>query len=150
MDLKNMSRHELLQAYRGYELLMQTGSVGPNDYDGLFRKLIDEQNNQTPGNGIVNASLVLLQEISARWIADTELSEAVIRVGTPLWYVDEETGNIEKAIVETVNYKDGVLDSFGAEFDNGDFDVFEGSAIDDCFFRSEQQAIQSLLDNNDS
>ena len=74
----------------------------------------------------------------------------MIRVGTPLWYVDEETGNIEKAIVETVNYKDGVLDSFGAEFDNGDFDVFEGSAIDDCFFRSEQQAIQSLLGNNDS
>lgn len=150
MDLKNMSQHELLQTYRGYELLMQTGAVGPNDYDGLFRKLIDEQTKQSPGAGIVNASLILLQEISARWIADTELSEAVIRAGTPLWYVDKETGKIEKAVVETVNYKDGVLDSFGAKFDNGDFDVFEGSAIDDCFFRLEQQAVQALLGNHDS
>ena len=144
MDLRNLSRYELLQAYRGHELLESTGCVGKEDFDGLFRALIDEQTQQAPGLGIVNASMLLLKEIASRWAADNTGLDDLIRAGTPLWYVDMENGAIEKATVETVSYKEGVLESFSAEFENGDFDEFIGSAIDDCFFRSEQQALQAL------
>lgn len=144
MDLKQFTQQELLQTYRGYEMLMRTGAVGSEDFDGIFRNLIDERNDLTPGLGVADASLALLQEIAVRWAAVAEQEDAMIRVGTHLWYVNKDTGEIEEAVVETVSYKNGALDSFGAQFANDDFDVFEGSAVDSCFFRSEQRAVQAL------
>ena len=69
----------------------------------------------------------------------------MLTVGTELWYVDEDTGEIERAIVATVSYKDGKLDSFSAEFpESDDFDEFYGHAFGSCFFSSEAQAKMKL------
>ena len=42
MDFKKLSDNELLQAYQGYLKLEKTGAVGPDDFDGIFRRAIDE------------------------------------------------------------------------------------------------------------
>lgn len=66
MDFKNLSEKELLQAYRGYRKVMETGAVSENDFDGIFRKAIDEQNGSA-GLHLSMASANLLAEMSERW-----------------------------------------------------------------------------------
>lgn len=66
--------------------------------------------------------------------------------GTPIWYVDQNTGEIEEGEVFSVYYKDGKLDSFSVDFvQSGDFDEFVGSAWGDCFFGNPEQAKAALL-----
>lgn len=66
--------------------------------------------------------------------------------GMRVWYVYEDTGEIEEGEVVSVHYKEGKLDSFGVNFiPSGDFDEFFGSAWGDCFFGSPEQAKAALL-----
>lgn len=141
MRFNELSGKELLLAYRGYQLLKNTGAVGEADFDGLFRKAIDEAEAEHPGFGVINATNELMLVIAEKWVAEQELANDMLSPGDTLWYTDEDTGGIERAIVCTVQYKNGKLDSFSAEFpDSGDFDEFFGSALGSCFFRSETQA----------
>lgn len=144
MDFKNLSEKELLQAYRGYRKVMDTGAVSENDFDGIFRKAIDEQDGSA-GLHLPMASANLLAEMAERWYNEHQFVDTMLTVGTELWYVDEDTGEIERAVVVTVNYKDGKLDSFSAEFpESDDFDEFYGHAFGSCFFSSETQAKMKL------
>ena len=68
----------------------------------------------------------------------------VLKTGAPVWYVDNENGEIEPGKVFIASYKDGKLDSFSVNFDCGDFDEFMGSAWGNCFFGSEKQAEAAL------
>lgn len=142
----DMSEKELLQAYRGCMKLMETGAVGEEDFDGIFRQAIDERSVEQPGYGVIHATNELLVALSKRWFNEHCLADMMLTVGTILWYADEESGNIERGIVNTVNYKEGNLDSFGVDFpDSNDFDVFAGSALGTCFFPSEAQAKKKIL-----
>ena len=69
----------------------------------------------------------------------------VLGKGTPVWYVDGESGEIESGKILIPVYKNGELDSFSVDFDNGDFDEFLGSAWGTCFFGSEEQAKGALI-----
>ena len=73
----------------------------------------------------------------------------VLRKGTTVWYVDNETGEIEPAKVFIASYKDGKLDSFSVDFECGDFDEFVGSALGNCFFGSKEQAEAALRREQD-
>ena len=73
----------------------------------------------------------------------------VLRKGTPVWYVDNETGEIEPGKVFIASYKDGKLDSFSVDFECGDFDEFVGSALGNCFFGSKEQAYAALRREQD-
>ena len=73
----------------------------------------------------------------------------VLRKGTPVWYVDNETGEIEPGKVFIASYKDGKLDSFSVDFECGDFDEFVGSALGNCFFGSKEQAEAALRREQD-
>ena len=72
--------------------------------------------------------------------------ECVIKKGTPVWYVDFESGHIERGVVFSVQYKDQKVDSFSVDFEEtGDFDEFYGDAIGHCFFLSEEMAKAELV-----
>ena len=73
----------------------------------------------------------------------------VLRKGTPVWYVDNATGEIEPGKVFIASYKDGKLDSFSVDFECGDFDEFVGSALGNCFFGSKEQAEAALRREQD-
>lgn len=90
IDLRTWSDHDLLQAYRGYQKLNETGAVGEDDFDGLFRQLIDDQVNITPGSGSIAAASVLLREISSRWAADVAKKDAA----SGIWHGKELQDNV--------------------------------------------------------
>ena len=76
----------------------------------------------------------------------TLTEECVIQKGTPVWYVDFESGRIERGVVFSVQYKDQKVDSFSVDFEEtGDFDEFYGDAIGHCFFLSEEMAKAELV-----
>ena len=145
MDFNKLSDKDLLQAYRGYCKAAETGTVGEDDFDGIFYMAVDEREKRCKGLGIPATTLDLLSEIAQRWYNEHQFVDTMLTVGTELWYVDEDTGEIERAIVATVSYKDGKLDSFSAEFpESDDFDEFYGHAFGSCFFSSETQAKMKL------
>ena len=74
---------------------------------------------------------------------------SVLKKGTPVWYVDNKTGEIESGKVVVASYKDGKLDSFSVDFECGDFDEFVGSALGDCVFESKEQAEAALMMEQD-
>ena len=74
---------------------------------------------------------------------------SVLKKGTPVWYVDNKTGEIESGKVVVTSYKDGKLDSFSVDFECGDFDEFVGSALGDCVFESKEQAEAALMMEQD-
>lgn len=71
--------------------------------------------------------------------------------GMRIWYVDQNTGEIEEGEVFSVYYKDGKLDSFCVNFiPSDDFDEFDGSKWGDCFFSSAEKAKAALLKGKDA
>ena len=67
MDFKKLSNIDLLQAYQGYLKLEKPGAVGPDDFDGIFRRAIDE----CPGSyKVIATEKALLEEIASRWFAE--------------------------------------------------------------------------------
>lgn len=139
---------DLMLAYHGYQKMSNDGVVGEDDFGGIFRAAIDYYENESRGYGIIAASSALLRTIAERWFYEHQLREKPLTSGDELWYVDAETGSVERAIVYSVLYRDGKLDSFSADFpDSGDFDRFFGSALGHCFFRSEADARRYIRDN---
>ena len=146
VDFKNLSEKDLLMAYEGYKLVEKTGAVGEDDFDGIFRRAIDERK-ELAGGGVFNAAAELKSVLAEKWFEEHKMLDEMLTPGTDLWYVDEEDGTIEHAVVATVDYKNGKLDSFSAEFpDTDDFDEFYGSALGSCFFRSEEAAKRAILE----
>ena len=43
MDFNKLSDKDLLQAYRGYCKAAETGTVGEDDFDGIFYMAVDER-----------------------------------------------------------------------------------------------------------
>ena len=147
MDFKKLSEKDLLQAYRGYCKAAETGAVGEDDFDGIFYMAVDEREKRCKGLGFPATTLDLLSEIAQRWYNEHQYDGTMMADGTELWHVCEDTSEIKRAIVTSVQYKDGKLDSFGAEFpDSDDFAEFCGSAIGSCFFFSEAKAKLKVLE----
>lgn len=147
IDFKNLSDKELLLAYKGYKKVEETGAVGEDDFDGIFRKAINERR-ELAGGGLINATAELKSVLAEKWYNEHRKLDEMLTPGTDLWYVDED-GTIEHAVVATVSYKNGELDSFSAEFpDSDDFDEFFGTALGSCFFRSEDAAKRAILEGN--
>ena len=72
----------------------------------------------------------------------------MLKTGPTVYYVDNN-GKIERGVVTSVYYDKGRLESFGIEFpESGDFDEFYGEAWGDCFFGSEEEALDRLREGN--
>lgn len=72
----------------------------------------------------------------------------MLKVGSTVYYTSYD-GKIERGVVTSMGYQNGKLESFGVEFpENGDFDEFFGEAWGDCFFGSEEDALDKLREGN--
>lgn len=67
-----------------------------------------------------------------------------LRKGDDIWYADEEENIVEHGIVDSVLIKDEKVESFAVNFDNGDFDVFNGSGLGVHYFMDEMSAKDAL------
>lgn len=91
-----------------------------------------------------NYNLDRLTEIMKR---EKQRSE-MLKTGATVYYTSYD-GKIEQGIVSSVDYDNGKLTTFGVEFpENGDFDEFFGEAWGDCFFGSEEDALNKLKAGN--
>ena len=72
----------------------------------------------------------------------------MLKTGATVYYLDDD-GKIERGVVTGVSYDKGKLESFGVEFpESDDFDEFFGEAWGDCFFGSEEEALDRLREGN--
>ena len=68
-----------------------------------------------------------------------------LRHGDDIWYADEDEGIIEHGTIDTVTIKNNKIDSFSVTFDNGDFDVFDGSGLGVHYFMHKIDAENALV-----
>lgn len=54
--------------------------------------------------------------------------------GTEVWYSDFDIGSVEHGTIQTVSFMGGSVDCFGVEWDNGDFDVYDGEGLGEYYF----------------
>lgn len=74
----------------------------------------------------------------------SECGTVDIKKGTPIWYVDFDSCEIEQGTVFSVRYDKDRLASFAVEFAD-DFDEFQGEALGVVFFLSESAAQAALV-----
>ena len=65
--------------------------------------------------------------------------------GDDIYYVDIEYGQIEHGVVFSVTFEDGELCAFSVDFDNGDFDEFNGTAFETYFFLDADEAMDKII-----
>lgn len=77
--------------------------------------------------------------------ADLEEFDSRIKDGDPIWYVDTELQEIEEGRVVHVEFRNSKVDSISVDFlESGDFDEFDGSAMNECLFTTEEAAKLAL------
>ena len=82
----------------------------------------------------------IITAIVERWVKAQKSAALPLQSGDDIYYADMEKGTVEHGVVYIAAYKNGSLDSFSINFDNGDFDEFVGSGLGTHFFRTEAEA----------
>lgn len=102
-------------------------------------------------DGMSTTILNICIAISDRWYKDQQAKRAPLKVGDEVWYADKSDSNvIDRGIVTSVYYRNGVLDSIGVDFpDTNDFDEFYGDALTTCLFRTKEDAQVYLTQDHD-
>lgn len=77
----------------------------------------------------------------------TNVSEdySQIRSGTEIWYVDFDESCVEHGVIQTVSFKDDKVDCFGVKWDDGDFDVYDGSGLGTYYFLNKKNADKKFV-----
>lgn len=140
-----LSTEELLECYAQWDRMQHHTGVCK---DGLLREIIDaydEAGNE--GRAPVRAACEdLLEEIARRWAEDNRAEDFTkLKHGSKVWYVDYEASEVEPGEIYLISFKDGVVDSFSVNFENGDFDEFVGSSLEKSFFASKNAANDALI-----
>lgn len=86
-----------------------------------------------------------LQEIVNRWLRYVNSSLLVLKPDDDIFYADFENGGIEHGHVVLPAYVEGELDSFSVEWDNNDFDEYDGRSLGTYYYTTEQAAREALL-----
>jgi hypothetical protein len=65
--------------------------------------------------------------------------------GDDIYYADIEYGQVEHGVVFSVTFEDGELYTLSVDFDNGDFDEFNGTAFGSCLFLDANEALDKIM-----
>lgn len=94
-------------------------------------------------------TLNLLAEISKRWAKREKFKQLPLKAGDDIWYVDPEEIRLEHGTVFFAGYNDSAeLVSFSVNFDDGDFDEFEGTALNIHYFKDKDDAWAALYNSS--
>lgn len=133
MDFNKMNDQELYDLYE----TIKTGKENTT-----FSEL-------SKSEGMSTTILNICLAISERWYMQQQAKRVPLKVGDEVWYADKSDSNIiDRGIVASVYYKDGVLESIGVDFpDTKDFDEFYGTALNTNLFRTKEDAQIYLTQN---
>lgn len=90
------------------------------------------------------ANSAIVSEIVQRWIDTKKETQLPLVHGDDIYYADTENGFVEHGTVFIASYKDGRLDSFSVDFDDGDFNEFVGEALGHSFFKDKDDAAKAV------
>lgn len=68
-----------------------------------------------------------------------------LRQGDDIWYADEEEGIVEHGTIHSIHICNNDVKVFSVNFDNGDFDEFDGSGLGTHFFMHQIDAEEALV-----
>lgn len=111
------------------------------------RELLEnyEQRDSLSNSDVLN----LLAEISRRWAKREKFKQLPLKSGDDIWYVDPEEIRLEHGTVFLASYNDSAeLVSFSVNFDDGDFDEFEGTALNIHYFKDKDDAWAALYNSS--
>lgn len=82
----------------------------------------------------------ILMEMARRLYNATNTEDyAALKMGDPIYYLDSDSGEIEKGHVHGVYFKNGRITTISVNFED-DFDEFDGKGLGTSLFRSEEAA----------
>jgi hypothetical protein len=82
----------------------------------------------------------ILMEMARRFYNITNTDDyASIKMGDDIYYLDSDSGAIEKGSVHGVYFENGKVKTISVNFED-DFDEFNGVGLGRCLFRSEEAA----------
>lgn len=117
-----------------------------------FRQMGDREllENYEQRDSLSNSNVLdLLAEISRRWAKREKFKQLTLKSGDDIWYVDPEEIRLEHGTVFLASYNDSAeLVSFSANFDDGDFDEFEGTALNVHYFKDEDDAWAAIYNSS--
>ena len=130
MDFSKLSDNKLFELYMAM-------------HEGYHHDVLQEAYKE---DGIPRITMNLYEAISERWYMRQQAKRAPLKVGDD---ADKSDSNIiDRGIVASVYYKDGVLESIGVDFpDTKDFDKFYGTALNTNLFRTKEDAQIYLTQN---
>lgn len=71
---------------------------------------------------------------------------ANLRQGDDIWYANSAEQIVEHGIISSIYFiKNNKVDSFSVDFDCGDFDEFDGTALGKSFFMNQVDAEEVLI-----
>lgn len=148
--MKSMTENELCDLYSEIADYRKKGYL----VEGTKLKLLENEfaNNYGAVDGD-NMRLVedaILFEIGRRYSSITLFDSGEFpKQGDDIWYVDFENGMLEHGKVFIVTFQDSKLDTFSINFDDGTFDVFDGSGFNNHYFINKKKAEAKLLKGQD-
>ena len=107
------------------ELLAYSEAQGPND--GAVFDFINE---------CAKRFLVGVKTRNDKFLA--------LKPGDAIYYADFDSGAVEKGMLTNVYFSEGRVDSFGVEFADDDWDLFDGSGLGEHYFTTEEDARTAL------
>ena len=145
--VKAMSENELCDLYSEIVDFQETGLF----VDGTkLKELVIESNKKTGSNVFNTVEETVLLEIGRRYSSMILFDSGEFpKKGDDIWYVDFENGVLEHGKVFIVTFQDGKLDTFSINFDDGTFDVFDGSGFNNHYFINKKRAEAKLLKGQD-
>ena len=138
------ARKRLIQARK--EVLHQVLTAAPaqikTEAGENIQQMSDAELLQAYEKYPVNSGIIA--EIVQRWLRVKKQAQLPLAAGDDIYYADAENGFVEHGTVFVASYKDGRLDSFSVDFDDGDFNEFVGEALGRSFFKDKDDAAECV------
>lgn len=149
-------KNDYIASLNSYELALLGQDILVWKHTGLLPKdselakvekeIIKNLNLTDPSSSMRITETIVMDEIVRRFCIEIapyepETKTCPLQVNQDIWYISEDNPTPEHGVIFSINYnKDGTLDSFSINFDNGDFDEFCGSAYLKNFFDTKEDA----------
>ena len=132
------STDDLNAAYKDIVHFRETG-VCPDGKLRAIEAVVREAMERT-GEVFRHTESYILMEMARRFYNITSMDDyASLKTGDDIYYLDSDSGEIEKGSVHSIHLQNHQVDTIGVNFGN-DFDVFDGAGLGRSLFRSAEAA----------
>lgn len=148
--MKSMTENELCDLYSEIADYRKKGYLVEGTKLELLENEFANNSSGTDGDNMRLVEDTILFEIGRRYSSMILFDSGELpKQGDDIWYVDFENGVLEHGKVFIVTFQDSKLDTFSINFDDGSFDVLDGSGFNNYYFINKKIAEAKLLKGQD-